>query len=61
MLHRVLYGSLERFLGMVLEQHGTNIPYWLAPVQIVVLPVAAPQMPWAQEVADRFRRAGATA
>jgi len=39
LLHRALYGSLERFLGILLEHHGARLPAWLAPVQVVVLPV----------------------
>lgn len=39
MLHRALYGSLERFLGILLEQHGKDLPAWLCPIQITVLPV----------------------
>jgi threonyl-tRNA synthetase len=41
MLHRALYGSLERFFGIMLEQHGAHLPAWFAPVQVAVLPVAA--------------------
>jgi threonyl-tRNA synthetase len=44
MLHRALYGSLERFLGMLLEQHGANLPAWFAPLQVAVLPVSAAQL-----------------
>jgi len=48
MLHRALYGSLERFLGIVLEQHGAQLPSWLAPVQVRVLPVSEAQLPAAE-------------
>ncbi|MBI5534189.1 MAG: threonine--tRNA ligase [Deltaproteobacteria bacterium] len=58
MLHRALYGSLERFLGMVLEHHAASLPCWLAPCQVAVLPVSSAQGPWAEEVACRLRRAG---
>jgi len=40
-LHRALFGSLERFLGMLLEHHGADLPAWLAPEQVAVVPVAA--------------------
>jgi len=40
MLHRALYGSIERFMGVLLEQHGAQLPAWLAPDQIAILPVA---------------------
>ncbi len=41
MLHRALYGSLERFLGLLLEHHGAALPAWLAPEQLAVIPVDA--------------------
>jgi threonyl-tRNA synthetase len=50
MLHRALYGSLERFLGILLEHHGARLPAWLAPQQVVVLPVADAHLPWARQV-----------
>lgn len=43
MLHRALYGSLERFMGVLLEHHRGALPAWLAPEQVAVLPVAAAQ------------------
>lgn len=43
MLHRALYGSLERFLGILLEQHGGALPAWLAPEQVAVVPIARAQ------------------
>jgi threonyl-tRNA synthetase len=58
MLHRALYGSLERFLGIVLEHHGARLPGWLAPTQLVVLPVSAEHAPWAREVEAAVRGAG---
>ncbi|WP_306300696.1 aminoacyl--tRNA ligase-related protein, partial [Acetobacter malorum] len=36
MLHRALFGSLERFIGILLEHHAGHLPFWLAPVQVVV-------------------------
>jgi threonyl-tRNA synthetase len=58
MLHRALYGSLERFLGLVLERHGRALPPWLAPVQVALLPLADGQAPAAQAWADRLRARG---
>jgi threonyl-tRNA synthetase len=58
MLHRALYGSLERFLGIVLEQFGAALPYWLAPVQVRVLPVAPEQRPAAQAFKAQLDRLG---
>jgi threonyl-tRNA synthetase len=43
MLHRALYGSLERFMGILLEHHGGSLPPWLAPEQVVILPIGADQ------------------
>lgn len=48
MLHRALYGSLERFLGILLEHHGVALPCWLAPVQVAVLPLSEGQLPEAE-------------
>ena len=58
MLHRALYGSLERFLGILLEQHGRALPLWLAPQQIAVLPVHAEQHAYAQQLAVQLSAAG---
>jgi threonyl-tRNA synthetase len=40
MIHRALFGSFERFIGILLEHYGGDLPVWLAPVQAVVLPIA---------------------
>lgn len=58
MLHRALYGSLERFLGIVLEHHGAQLPTWLAPLQVVVLPVSPKEKMAADEVASRIGSRG---
>ncbi len=58
MLHRATLGSLERFLGIVLEQHGGRLPTWLAPDQVAVLPVGVAQHDYAHEVAEQLKRAG---
>jgi threonyl-tRNA synthetase len=58
MLHRALYGSLERFCGMLLEHHGAALPAWLAPDQISVVPVSAHHRARAAEVAARLACAG---
>ncbi len=54
MLHRAMLGSLERFFGILLEHLGGAFPLWLAPVQISVLPVADPFLPYAEEVAEHL-------
>jgi threonyl-tRNA synthetase len=58
MLHRALFGSLERFFGVLLEHYAGNLPTWLSPVQVRVLPVAAAHEEYAEKVADRIRSAG---
>jgi len=58
MLHRALYGSLERFLGMLLEHYGPALPPWLAPEQLVVIPVAQAHAAWAREVGEVARGSG---
>ncbi|UJR81286.1 threonine--tRNA ligase [Sandaracinus amylolyticus] len=59
MLHRALYGSLERFLGILLEQHGASLPAWLAPEQIVVVPVSGAQHEIARALVRKLERDGA--
>lgn len=57
MLHRALYGSLERFLGILLEHHGTRLPAWLCPLQVRILPVNKEQEPGAAALlADLAKR-----
>jgi threonyl-tRNA synthetase len=50
MIHRALFGSLERFLGLLLERHGAALPAWLAPEQVSVLPVAPAHAERAREI-----------
>ncbi len=58
MVHRALLGSLERFFGVLIEHYGGAFPVWLAPVQMVVIPVAPVFAEYAQSVAGRVRAAG---
>ena len=58
LLHRALLGSLERFLGVLLEHHAGALPPWLAPDKVVVAPVAEAQRSFAESVSDRFLAAG---
>lgn len=51
MIHRAPFGSLERFIGVLIEHTGGNFPFWLAPVQVVVLPVSDEYIEYAQSVA----------
>ena len=58
MIHRAPFGSLERFIGVMLEHTGGNLPLWLAPVQVKVLPITDAQNDTATSVADDLRAAG---
>lgn len=58
MLHRVVLGSVERFLGILLEHYGGALPAWLAPVQAVVVPVADRHQTYAGEVARMLHTGG---
>jgi threonyl-tRNA synthetase len=58
MLHRAIVGSLERFIGILLENHAGALPLWLAPVQLAVLTITDRTAGYAQEVADRLKAAG---
>lgn len=54
MLHRALFGSIERFLGILIEHTTGNLPLWLAPVQAVVIPIADRHLAAAQDIAARI-------
>ncbi len=58
MLHRAIVGSMERFIGILLEHYAGALPLWLAPVQAVVLNISEHQADYAREVADALRRHG---
>lgn len=58
MLHRALFGSLERFTGILIEHYAGHLPLWLAPVQVVVATVTGAADEWAMEVAKALKAAG---
>ena len=58
MLHRAIVGSLERFIGILIEHYAGALPLWLAPVQAVVLTITDRQAPYAREVEARLRGQG---
>jgi threonyl-tRNA synthetase len=58
MVHRALYGSIERFFGILIEHYGGAFPLWLAPVQMVVMPITDRQQEYAQKVQERLEAAG---
>ena len=58
MVHRALYGSVERFFGILIEHYAGAFPVWLAPVQAVVLPITDRQAEYAREVTKKLADAG---
>ena len=58
MLHRAILGSIERFLGILIEQHAGALPVWLAPVQVMVATIVSDVNNYAQEVSNALRNAG---
>ncbi len=58
MLHRAIFGSLERFIGILIEHHAGNLPLWLAPTQVKVLTITSEADDYAVEVAAMLRDAG---
>jgi threonyl-tRNA synthetase len=61
MLHRAIVGSLERFIGILIEQHAGAMPVWLAPVQVVLTPITDAQAGYAEEVAKTLQKQGVRA
>jgi len=58
MIHRALFGSIERFIGVLVEHYAGAFPPWLAPVQVVAIPIADQHALYLQEVAGRLRSSG---
>ncbi len=58
MLHRAILGSMERFIGILIENHAGALPLWLSPVQAVVMSISEHQADYAAEVAEKLRAAG---
>jgi threonyl-tRNA synthetase len=58
MIHRVIFGSIERFLGILVEHYAGRFPLWLSPVQAIILPINDSLAPYAFEVNKAFSRAG---
>jgi threonyl-tRNA synthetase len=61
MLHRAIFGSLERFIGILLEHYSGALPFWLAPLQVVVTTITSDADAYAQEVVAELARAGVRA
>jgi len=58
MLHRALFGSLERFIGILIEHYAGKLPLWLAPLQAVILPITSEFDNYAQKIFEQFTKAG---
>ena len=58
MIHRAIFGSLERFFGIMTENYAGDFPFWLAPEQIRLLPVTDEALPWAENLGRQLRAAG---
>ena len=58
MIHHAVFGSIGRFIAMLLEHHGGALPFWLSPDQVAVLPIAEAQHEYARDVQDALDRAG---
>lgn len=58
MIHRVIYGSIERFFGVLIEHYAGKFPLWLAPIQAIILPVAENHHDYARKVLKQFIKAG---
>jgi threonyl-tRNA synthetase len=59
MIHRALFGSFERIIGILIEHYAGEFPVWLAPVQAIVLPIADRHLDYARAVRERLRASGA--
>jgi threonyl-tRNA synthetase len=58
MIHRAIYGSLERFLGILIEHYAGAFPTWLAPVQVIIIPIADRHFEYAEKVKSEFVKNG---
>ena len=58
MVHRAILGSMERFLGVLIEHYGGAFPLWLAPVQVVLIPIADRHIEYCESVSSKLESAG---
>ncbi len=58
MIHRVVFGSIERFIGILIEHYAGKFPSWLAPVQVKLLPISSSFLPYAKTVVEQLKAAG---
>jgi threonyl-tRNA synthetase len=55
MLHRALFGSFERFIGLLLEHYAGALPFWLSPVQVKIIPVSENHIDYALEIKEKLK------
>src|SRR6266700_727558 len=58
MVHRALYGSIERFFGVLIEHYAGAFPVWLSPVQVALIPISERHLEYAQKISDQLKAAG---
>ena len=58
MIHRVIYGSIERFFGILIEHFAGKFPLWMAPTQVVILPINDDLAPYANDVKTMLEKGG---
>ncbi len=58
MIHRALLGSMERFMGVLVEHYGGAFPFWLAPTQAILIPITDRNLPYVEKVAEQLRENG---
>jgi threonyl-tRNA synthetase len=58
MLHRALFGSLERFIGILIEHYSGKLPFWISPLQAIVIPVSNDFDTYAKKVYDKIKKTG---
>jgi threonyl-tRNA synthetase len=61
MIHRAIFGSLERFFGIMVENYAGDFPFWLAPEQVRLLPVTDEVLPYAETLLEQLKAAGVRA
>ncbi|GIN40931.1 threonine--tRNA ligase [Heyndrickxia oleronia] len=58
MIHRAIYGSLERFMAILIEHYAGDFPLWLAPIQAKILPISDKHLPYAEQIKQQFQQVG---
>ena len=58
MIHRALFGSLERFIGILIENYAGKFPFWFSPLQTVVIPISEEFDEYAKKVSNKIKKAG---